>query len=90
MNIYQCLYEYLHEYLSININMHTGYIICVPLATWRIIYQNKPRGSSEDANYRFDAEGNKVKFTEEMYQETLKRMKDSKDKEYNPWVYIYV
>ena len=28
--------------------------------------------------------------TEEMYQETLKRMKDTKDKEYNPWVYIYV
>ena len=60
--------------------MHIGYIICVPLATWRIISQNKPRGSSEDADYTFDMEGNKVKFTEEMYQVAMKRMKDKKDK----------
>ena len=90
MNIYQCLYEYLYEYLSINMYTHTGYIICVPLATWRIISQNKPRGSSEDADYTFDMEGNKVKFTEEMYQVAMKRMKDKKDKTYNPWVYIYM
>jgi hypothetical protein len=26
-----------------------GFILCVPLVTFRLIYQNKPRGSTEDA-----------------------------------------
>jgi hypothetical protein len=26
-----------------------GFLFCVPLVTFRLIYQNKPRGSTEDA-----------------------------------------
>jgi len=57
--------------------------------TWRLIYQNKPRGSTEHSDYAFDFEGNKVKFTNEMYNVRVKEMLDNKSTSYNPWSQLF-
>ena len=66
-----------------------GFVICVPIATFRLISVNKPRGSTEDPDYTFDLEGHNIKFTQEIYEQRMIRMCDIEDKEYNPWVDLF-
>ena len=41
------------------------------------------------ADYAFDFEGNRVKFTDGMYNDKVQLMQDKKSKAYNPWAALF-
>ena len=65
------------------------FVLPVPGVTYKLIEQNKPRGSTEDPDYTFDLEGNKVKMTEDVYLTKVKALMDKESTSYNPWAGLF-
>ena len=66
-----------------------AFIMLVPFRTYLLITRNKPRGSTEDANFAFDEEGNKVRMTDELYNEKVQALLDEDNVHYNPWAALF-
>jgi len=62
------------------------YSICFPLACLSLIKRNVPRGSTEDPNFRFNEDGVKVPYSDELYRRDLET--DPRQQN-NPFLALY-
>ena len=65
------------------------FIIPVPYRTFRLIAENKPRGSTEDPEYTFDEEGHRVKLTDAVFEKMTNELMDTTSPSYNPWAGLF-
>jgi hypothetical protein len=64
-------WSHYNTFLTISSIVFVIYTIAFPLMCWKLVKDNVPRGSTEDPNFRYDQDGNKVRYTDAMYRKDL-------------------